>query len=36
MKHFHWTPSVFAELDEYEKAFVVAAVDKITELEKNR
>jgi len=29
MQRFHWPPSVFAEMDEYEKAFVIAAVDRI-------
>lgn len=34
MKYFHWTPSVYAQMDEYEKAFVAAAVEKIRESER--
>jgi hypothetical protein len=33
MQRFHWTPSEYASMDEYEKAFVVAALDKIIEAE---
>jgi len=36
MQRFHWTPSVYADMDEYERAFVIAAVDKIIEGEKHR
>lgn len=34
MQRFHWTPSVYADMNEYEKAFVAAALDKIIESEK--
>jgi hypothetical protein len=32
MKYFHWKPSVIADMDENERAFVVAAIDKILEM----
>ncbi len=31
---FHWLPSVFLELDPYERAFVIAAIDVRVENEK--